>query len=409
MIIELGELTLKHLILLIFPIFQQTELWFDDNFEEKKNPFFTCFLTYLSMVCCGIFYLIERALTKTEKDKENKKIQKEKNKELNELRNQSKENIHLNSYQAIELDDYTKNKKESREKKIFILLIAGIHLAGMVIDTIFAKSVKTQLLKNVPVLLTALLLILFSWYFLAFSLYIHQYFSLAIITICLIIFIMESLIYKNGIEVIDFFISILYFFSYEIFFCLADVIGKKYINTYMDSVYLFLFKIGIINLTIVLLYDIILYFSGAAEKYHGIFRLFKLIPHHIIVLLLNLFFCICHSIGLWLTIYYFSPCHFIILITLGDCFQIFIKIFFKVGKGEENLYEFGQKITFLVLYPILIFAVLIFNEILILNVWKLSYNVKKNIINRGDKDDALSDFSETSERNSLFDEVQEKK
>ena len=38
--------------------------------------------------------------------------------------------------------------------------------------------------------------------------------------------------------------------------------------------------------------------------------------------LLNLFSFLLLRIGLWLTIYYFSPCHFIILETLGDFFEI---------------------------------------------------------------------------------------
>ena len=80
--------------------------------------------------------------------------------------------------------------------------------------------------------------IIFSMIFLGFSLYIHQYLSLAIILICIIIFFIESIIYETDLTVINVFQSFIYTFFYEKAYSLSDVLGKKYLNKYMDDFYL---------------------------------------------------------------------------------------------------------------------------------------------------------------------------
>ena len=78
---------------------------------------------------------------------------------------------------------------------------------------------------------------------------------------------MESIFYHD-IKFLDIFKGIIYVFFYEAFFCLSDVLGKKYLNKYIDDIHLFLFKFGIIALVPFLIYDIIAYVSNADEKYH---------------------------------------------------------------------------------------------------------------------------------------------
>ena len=52
------------------------------------------------------------------------------------------------------------------------------------------------------------------------------------------------------------------------------------------------------------------------------------------------------------------------------------------NEDNQDSYELGQKITFCIFYPFMIFAVLVFNEIIILNFWGLSYNTKYYIMER---------------------------
>ena len=171
--------------------------------------------------------------------------------------------------------------------------------------------------------------------------------------------------------------GIFYFFCSDISYCLGNVLGKKYLNTYRDGVYLFLFKIGIVGIIPIIIYDIIAFSCGLDPKYHGVIQII-FVEGRIGEFLLNLFFCLLFEISLWLTIYNFSPCHFIILETLGDFCQIIISLI----KGNNKNYDNKQIITFLILYPVIIVSVLVFNEIIILNFCRLNYNTKYYIMKR---------------------------
>ena len=73
---------------------------------------------------------------------------------------------------------------------------------------------------------------------------------------------------------------------------------------------------------------------------------------------------------------------------ISDFIEVLLTIFIKndQNKGFDESYNIVQKITFYVLYPILIFIVLVFNEVIILNFWGLSYNTKAKIREREKSD-----------------------
>ena len=388
--IHFGILNYKHLIFLLFPIFLQTQKFIISR-KKNNNPFFRGFNDFLSFTLCGLIHLISKLITKTTKEKIKEKEEKEKQKqiklELDEM-NKSGENqdvipagplIYEYSIRITEYKNYKLQKVQKRKKLLFILLISGLQMTAMLIKNIFREKINKQLLQNISVLLESIFLIFFSIIFLGFSMHLHQYFSFSILALCMIIFVIETMVIKK-IKIFGLLSSLLYFFSYEILYCLSDVLGKKYLNIYIDGVYLFLFKVGITGLIPLIIYDIIAYYSGLDDNYHGIFK--SIYDNNITIwsLLLNLFSCLFFEIGLWLTIYYFSPCHFIILETLGDFFEIISLIIENEDNGDS--FELGQKITFCILYPFIIFAVLVFNEIIILNFFGLSYNTKYYIMER---------------------------
>ena len=57
----------------------------------------------------------------------------------------------------------------------------------------------------------------------------------------------------------------------------------------------------------------------------------------------------------------------------------------KVDGSLDN-YSNGEKISFYVLYPFLLFGVFVFNEIIILNFCGLNHNTKNEIMKRGNID-----------------------
>ena len=412
MLFQFGKLNYKYLILLLFPIFQQGQIFFID-FEKNNNGLYKCFNDYLSMIFCGILYFITRYFTKTKLQKEKEKLNKKKKKELKSLNEDlsstgsiHKANKGINLYQLLELEYLKKLLTNNKNKYLYIILIAVFYFAGNIIRNIFYDNEEIQILKSMRIILLSTFLIIFSIKFLAFSLYIHQSFSLLILFLCLFIIIIESACYHKGLNAKKFFKAFFYYFFYEIFYGIVDVLGKKYLIKFLDNIYFFLMKIGIISLIPILIYDIITYYAGVDDKYHGIIRLlfFKL---NILDIFLNLIFDILYLLGIWLTIFFFSPCHLIALLLLEEFFNIIICIYFsEYGVNEEiykDIYNSEQEITFYFVYPVIFFALLIFNEIIILNFWGLNYNTKYYIIRReraeSDVDELLNENNEDIEEN----------
>ena len=289
-----------------------------------------------------------------------------------------------------------------------MILIAYTQLAGILVNCIFKneisffereKNLPTPLLLNLVVLFIFLLIAVFSNIFLGFHLYKHQYCSLIIILLCLIIFIIES--YESA-TIKDCFTDFIFVLIYEIFYSLSDVLGKKYLDKYLDGVYLFLFKFGMVISIPYLIYDLIAYLSKANDKYHGLIRgCFKEFPF--IDSLLDLGFNFLNNLGIWLTIFYFSPLHVIIYMILDNFFGIIFMTF-----SSKSEYKNYQKITFYILYPILIFFLLVFNEIFIFNFWNLNYNTKYYMKKREREENKKMDENESdsnrTSNNSLYDE-----
>ena len=148
-----------------------------------------------------------------------------------------------------------------------------------------------------------------------------------------------------------------------------------------------MFKIGIIGVLPLLLYDGIveLFFDDKTTKYHGIITYFKILyetKKKVYLFLLDLFFGFIWEVSLWLTIYYFTPFHFIILEVLGEFIETTLNIVKPDIQPNKVEYKYVQIITFYIIYPIVIFIVLIFNEIIILNFCGLQYNTRYYIMLR---------------------------
>ena len=405
MIIQLGLFNYKCLFLLLFPIFHKIRNLIP-HITKNKDPYYKSFNKLLSLCFFGFIYLIIKCMIKPEK--KNQTIELQKSEQIGSI-NEVEHILELNDKNSIYAEIYKKLIEEDKEKKkfqkknniFFLFLISILHMIATLFKNIFKKDINPHLLNNLPILLESIFVIIFSMIFLEFSLYSHQYLSLAIISLCIIIFFIESIIFETGLTVINVFQSFIYIFFYEKAYCLSNVLGKKYLNTYMDNFYLFLFKIGIITTIPLLIYDIIAYCYELDDEYHGIIKTIFGLEYWVFPL--TLLFYILSDIGLWLTIYYFSPCHFIILGTLED----FLELIFAFLQKDEQLYNINIKeqiITFYVLYPIIFIALLVFNEIIILNFCELNKNTKLYIMKRELTDDKKSYYSRYNSSNNIRNE-----
>ena len=256
---------------------------------------------------------------------------------------------------------------------------------------LFKSNVHDALKTNLSILMEIIFLIVLSIIFLGFKIYSHQILSMIIIFMILITFLIEAIIY-NDLEFKKVIIGIAYYFLVQFIYCFSEILGKRYLNMFIDNIYSFLFKIGISSLIPLAIYGIIISFIETDSE-NKIFQNFSGLGIYFI----DLLFSVLCQMGIWLTIYYFTPCHFIIYESIGDFLEILLKDF-EYDNSFNEIYDKGQQISFYILYPILIFIVLVFNEILILNFCNLSFNTKIKIMERGKNDI----FSKEMNDNRLF-------
>ena len=76
--------------------------------------------------------------------------------------------------------------------------------------------------------------------------------------------------------------------------------------------------------------------------------------------------------GIQLTIYYFTPCHFIISESISQIISTFVN-------DTDSEYSVYEKVIIHSLFIIILFATLIYNEVIIIKICSLNYNTKKYI------------------------------
>ena len=264
--------------------------------------------------------------------------------------------------------------KRQKQKQILPSLIISVcRLIGVCIKNLWRIDIYKDLKYNIQNLIELLFLVIFSVIFLKFTVYSHQIVSIIIIAICLLVFFINTVIYDHLgiIKILD---EVIYYTIIQFFYCLSNVLGKIYLNKYFDNIYIFLLYVGLISLILVIIAGIVFLFVDLGEKFQ-IFQAFKKI--NIFYFFLDIFLSSLYQIGLWLTIYYFSPCHYIIFETIGNILDVTYTII-----KDKNYFKKNEQIFFIALYPIILFIVLVFNEIIILNFCGLNYNTKIEIMKR---------------------------
>ena len=83
---------------------------------------------------------------------------------------------------------------------------------------------------------------------------------------------------------------------------------------------------------------------------------------------------------MWLTMYYFTPCHYFISEYIAE-FILFIKKAAENYGNKELVYTFNI-VIYSIVSVINIICSLFFNEVLILNICNLDYNTRKRIEER---------------------------
>jgi hypothetical protein len=397
MLIGFSKVNSKLLILAIFPVIDPIRKIFDEKREDKSNDnnFFKLFRFYLSYVLSIIFIIIIKFREKDEK--RNKIINKLKT--INFTKNKDEKVEAKSDGQSwINPQDKVKSdlKKERVAKKVMyigflIAILLILNIFNIIFRDIFSDEGWNFILhigkQSFGVFFEIIFFITLSIYAMKYKIYRHHFVSLIVILLNLILLMISFIICFPDCTIQ----TIIYYFFYSFLFCLYCILGKKYLNLFSNSPYNIMLSIGIVSILILFIFDIIMFSlfdnnDNYINKY-GIILGFKKMTN-ILSIYVFIFDVICNffsNIGLWLTIYYYSPFHYIISESMSE--YLFILYDFIIFKRD---YKFSDIILYTIIYIINFTFFLIFNEIIILKFCGLNYNIKENIEEREIIDNILA-------------------
>ena len=413
--IEFGDINYKLIIPFIYPFLYQIRKLIHQN-DEK--PFYEFFTNYCGYFFSGLIYLIIVCRMR--------KIQKQ-----NDLTNPNGEVLDNNiELETCSSDDNTSkssvksnktirvknnctiknqiiiekekiNKRQTRKKYLFILGLTIIYLIPMFLDSYCSsnQNINFKTSSSVSVFFCIISYVLLSRLILGHKIYRHQIFSLTIIIVCNIISIILILTgEKNKVNsnmAINFVIMAVILSLYALY----NVLEKIFFNSFMTSPYYLMFIIGLITLVLIIIYETITCLAfGDNKDFNGAFyqikyniKNIKLYPLLFIGDVISAFLWVG---GIHLTVYFFSPCHFIISESISQILSTIIN-------NSLEGYNIAAAIVIYILFVIIIFASLIYNEIIILKFWKLNINTKKHITKRSNSELLLMFKNEQKKDNEL--------
>ena len=403
MFIELGEIKINLLILLIYPVGIISARVCANYYSN--NPYFYLFLFFLSHYLALILKLIYKIKDKifrkdhTESEELLEKMKKEetiKQKKLSQTNN-------------ISFLFFDLGKRFKKQKIIRIIFIGILYFISYVFFYYYNFIVDTKFYGNISMITEILYFSLFNKIILANNVYSHHLLSMIIITISILglyILLIFNFIQNNDWDIWRdiFFPTILNFIVYLIF-CYYLIQAKSYIEKYFISPYELLIYLGSLGLILLFIFEPFTFYISCNNPvmcydghFGGIISGFKQISDLKGILISILwFFCLfLTAFGLWLTVIYLSPSHFLTsdsIITFGlnimiDCY---------IGN-----FQLLKNPLFYILSILTIFGCLLYNEIIILKIFGFNYNTRKEIIKRQNdekyeynpKEEIIPDYSE---------------
>ena len=410
--IECGIINYKLIIPLIYPLFYQIRRIIHKN-DEK--PFLQFFTNYLGYLLSGLIYLFIKWRMKKKKviTKNNDLSDKDVDTivyELNDLFvptfNDSFDRSSTSSFvkvktlvnsktvrsehsNQIALEKIKIEKKNSKRKHLFILLLVVIYLIPMLLDAFNPYAFKTS--SSVSLFFSIISYVIFGRLILGMKIYTHQIFALIIILVGNIIIVLLVFI---GKETQNFILSLLFIVSIVVLFCLYNNLAKRYFNVYMGSPYYLMFVIGLISICLIFPYEVITVIAfGKNTSFNGIFyqmeKNFEKTSLYPLIFIGDIISAFLWIAGIILTIYFFTPCHFIICESISQILSAFI---------SHTLDELSvaRQVIIYILFFIIFLGSLIYNEIFIIHICSLSKNTQKHIIIRQkeETDNILVDVSD---------------
>ena len=378
--IELSECNIKLLIPLIFPIFKRIQdltkkIYIKEDYDD--HTLFKTFRYYFAYLLAFIPLIIIYVRTK----KEGQDLLIEKKEENNE-KLESKVNLKNSESSIIENEIIEPKIVNTRKTRINSYLFLGglclMALACYYYRYFFEKLASRKIKQSMGIFFNIAGYILFSYLILNQKLYLHSYVSMGIIAVLLIVLFIITIFYID--DKMDILKSLAYYFFYILLFILYDVLKKKYMIMFLNTPYFMMVVIGIFCSVFVLIYDLIAFIvdkdkeevaKGFQKNIDGVGAAFAFTLDLIIQFIWNL--------GIWITIYYLTPCHYFISAYISE-YIYYIK---SIRESKEDPFYSTNNIVIFSVFAFVIFCCcLIFNEVVILNFCNMDYNTKKRIQQR---------------------------
>ena len=385
MLIEFGIIDYKIIIPLIYPIFYQIRSLIHKDDEKALFEFFTNFCGYLFS---GIVYLI---IKHRMKKLNSKNIEKINSKNDNDKEDSGKELVNVvteKQFRLVSTIKFSENQLNLEKKKIdkinskkqyiYVLSLVLIYLFPMFLDSYtLVNNFDIGTSSSISLFVSIFSNIILSKIILGEKIYSHQIFASMIILISILIVIILFLIKAIHIESnIGVNIALITFISS--FYSLFNIMEKRYYNKFVDSPYHLMYVIGLFATILILVYEIFtVLIVGIDSNLNGIFYQFyknceRFQYLYILIFISDILTAFIWLWGIQLTVYFFTPCHFIISESISQIISFFIN-------DTISEYSDGEQATIIIFFIIIIFATLIYNEVLIINICSLSNNTKKNI------------------------------
>ena len=377
--IELSEFNLKLFIPLIFPVFKRIQDLTKKLYIKKGYDDHTLFKTFRYYLCHILAFVPLLIVYYRTKKAENDLIEiKEENTEKLESVKTLTHNDTLFKTNTIADLKVANTRKKRMKSYIFLGGLCILSLFCYYYRYFFEKYSAREFKQSMGIFFDIGGYIVLSMLILKQKLYFHNFISMGIIAVLLIVlFIMTTVCIEDKNSIWK---SFIYYLFYILLFILYDVLKKKYMNMFFNTPYFMMLVIGIFGCIFVLIYDFILFLidNDKEEVAKGFTYNIKEIGPAF-ALILDLIIQFIWNLGIWLTIYYLTPCHYFVSAYISE----FIYYIESIKKSKDEPFYGTNNIIIFSIFAFVNFCFcLVFNEVIILNFCNLDYNTKKRIQER---------------------------
>ena len=370
MIIEFSDINIKLVLFILFPIIRRFDVFINSTYikDNKHNPLFNTFICFLSYNFSGLFFLISIFKMKNVKPKESDIISNE-------------EDIYSNNLNQIDIFQNKLDKKRKIKSIIYLLSLIIFSFISFFLTNYFYDEDYAYLKFSLRIFFQITNYSLLSRLMINQKLYRHHFVSYASISILLLLIFILAF---NRLKKIIY--SIIYYFLFELSFAFYDVLIKRYMILYFKTPYYIMFLEGIINSFVLIIFDLVAYFVN--PEFNGIIKCFidniENVGSLFFLFFLDIILEFIWNLVILLLIFYYTPCHYFIVEFMSEYIYFIIKVLENKHNNINDGFYSDNIISIIVpiSYAFILFFCLVFNEIIVLNIFGLDYNTKKRIMER---------------------------